>query len=103
MSSAVSCTAAMTFGLELLRAGDAAVKSQIKDFNAKLESTPAFFWTVTEGNDRRTQVNAGRAYVRARLGARTPRYTVQMWTRLGYGPTIGPSPRRELVEHIIKA
>jgi hypothetical protein len=115
--------------------GDAAVKSQIKDFNAKLESTLAFFWMVTEGNDRRTQINVGRAYVRAQLaatldglsmqplsqaleeyaeqarpyaqihellGAQTPRYTVQMWTRLGYGPTIGPSPRRELAEHIIK-
>jgi len=48
---------------------DFAVTSQIKDFNSKLDSTPAFFWMITEGNDRKTQVNAGRAYVRAQLAA----------------------------------
>jgi hypothetical protein len=48
---------------------DSATTGQIKDFNAKIEATPAFFWMVTEGNDRRTQVNAGRAYVRAQLAA----------------------------------
>lgn len=114
---------------------DSAVTSQIKDFKSKLDSTPAFFWMITEGNDRKTQVNAGRAYVRAQLAATRhglsmqpisqalqeypemakayaeihqlldappPRYTVQMWTRLGYAPVIGPSPRRGLKEHIIK-
>jgi hypothetical protein len=39
---------------------DAATTGQIKDFNAKIATTPAFFWLVTEGNDRVTQVNAGR-------------------------------------------
>jgi hypothetical protein len=48
---------------------DTATTQQIKDFNAKIEATPAFFWMVTDGNDRRTQVNAGRAYVRAQLAA----------------------------------
>ena len=48
---------------------DSATTGQIKDFNAKIEATPAFFWMVTDGNDRRTQVNAGRAYVRAQLAA----------------------------------
>jgi Nitroreductase family len=114
---------------------DAAVTSQIEDFNSKLDSTPAFFWMITEGNDRKTQVNAGRAYVRAQLAATRhglsmqpisqalqeypemakpyaeihrlldalrPRNTVQMWTRLGYAPAIGPSPRRGLKEHIVK-
>src|SRR5262249_45922997 len=28
-----------------------AVTSQIADFNSKLQSTPAFFWMITEGND----------------------------------------------------
>ncbi|MBE0589189.1 MAG: twin-arginine translocation pathway signal protein, partial [Hydrogenophaga sp.] len=46
-----------------------ALRGQIDDFNAKLASTPAFFWMVTEGNDRATQINAGRAYVRAQLAA----------------------------------
>jgi len=114
---------------------DYAITSQVKEFNAKLGSTPAFFWMITEGNGRRTQVDAGRAYVRAQLAATSqglsmhpisqalqeypeqaspyaevhqllsappPRFTVQMWTRLGYAPVIGPSPRRGLTEHIIK-
>lgn len=114
---------------------DAATTGQIKDFNTKIDSTPAFFWLVTEGNDRFTQVNAGRAYVRAQLaataaglsmqplsqalqeypeqtvpytdihqllGAPAPRFTVQMWTRLGYAPAIEPSPRRGLDAHILR-
>ena len=48
---------------------DYVTTSQIKDFNAKLGSTPGFLWMVTDGNDRATQVNAGRAYVRAQLAA----------------------------------
>ena len=46
-----------------------ATTSQVKDFNQKLESTPGFLWMVTEGNDRATQVNAGRAYARVQLAA----------------------------------
>jgi hypothetical protein len=48
---------------------DYAVKSQIRDFDAHLQSTPGFLWMVTEGNDRVTQVNAGRAYARVQLAA----------------------------------
>jgi hypothetical protein len=48
---------------------DFATRSQIEDFGRKLESTPAFLWMVTEGNDRATQVNAGRAYARVQLAA----------------------------------
>ena len=33
---------------------------------------------------------------------RQPRFTVQMWARLGYAPAIGPAPRRGLEAHIIK-
>lgn len=115
---------------------DAATTGQIKDFKAKIATTPAFFWLVTEGNDRVTQVNAGRAYVRTQLAATaqglsmqplsqalqeypeqakpyadihallqapSPRYTVQMWARLGHAPAVGPSPRRGLQDHILKA
>lgn len=115
---------------------DFATTSQIKDFNTKIDTTPAFFWLVSEGNDRATQVNAGRAYVRAQLaataaglsmqplsqalqeypeqtvpytdihqllGAPAPRFTVQMWARLGVAPAIEPSPRRGLEAHILKA
>lgn len=112
----------------------AATTSQIKDFNRKIDGTPAFFWLVSEGNDRFTQVNAGRAYVRAQLAATAaglsmqplsqalqeypeqtvpyteihqlldapaPRFTVQMWARLGYAPAIEPAPRRGLEAHIL--
>lgn len=48
---------------------DYATTSQLKDFDKKIESTPGFLWMVTEGNDRVTQVNAGRAYVRVQLAA----------------------------------
>mgnify|MGYP006189148259 CR=1 FL=1 len=115
---------------------DTSTTTQIQDFNANMAATPAFFWMVTEGNDRVTQINAGRAYVRAQLaatavglsmqplsqalqeypeqagpyaeihqllGAPAPRFTVQMWTRLGYAPVIQPSPRRGLEAHILKA
>ena len=50
-------------------ADDYATTSQIKEFDAKLASTPGFWWMVTPGNDRATQVNAGRAYARAQLAA----------------------------------
>lgn len=46
-----------------------ATTSQIEDFNRKLAATPAFFWLLSEGNGRRTQIDAGRAYVRAQLAA----------------------------------
>ncbi len=48
---------------------DYASTSQIKDFGKKLDSTPGFLWMVTEGNDRVTQINAGRAYARVQLAA----------------------------------
>ena len=115
---------------------DPATTGQIKSFNEKIAATPAFFWMVTEGNSRSTQVNAGRAYVRAQLAATAqglamqplsqalqeypeqaqpyadihallqappPRYTVQMWARLGYAPPVGPSPRRGVDAHLMPA
>jgi hypothetical protein len=46
-----------------------ATTSQVKDFGQKLDSTPGFLWLVSEGNDRVTQINAGRAYARVQLAA----------------------------------
>lgn len=46
-----------------------ATTGQIKDFATKIASTPAFLWLVSRGNDRATQVNAGRAYARVQLAA----------------------------------
>jgi len=48
---------------------DFAVTSQIKDFDHKIASTPGFLWMVSRGNDRVTQVNAGRAFARVQLAA----------------------------------
>lgn len=48
---------------------DYATKSQIRDFDAKLASTPGFLWMSSEDNHRVTQVNAGRAYARVQLAA----------------------------------
>jgi hypothetical protein len=49
--------------------GDYATTSQIKEFGAKLDSTPGFLWMVSDDNGRTTQVNAGRAYARVQLAA----------------------------------
>jgi hypothetical protein len=37
------------------------------------------------------------------VGAYRPIQTVQMWARIGYGPPIGPSPRRGLEAHLVKS
>ena len=37
------------------------------------------------------------------LDAPLPRFTVQMWARLGYGPQIEPSPRRGVKAHIVES
>ncbi|MGD8290946.1 MAG: hypothetical protein PVF37_04535 [Desulfobacterales bacterium] len=37
------------------------------------------------------------------LDAPLPRFTVQMWARLGYGPQIEPSPRRGVNAHIVES
>lgn len=49
--------------------GDTATQRQIQNFNHAIDSTPAFYWLISNGNDRSTQVNAGRAWVRAQLAA----------------------------------
>lgn len=46
-----------------------ATTGQIDAFNEQIASTPAFLWLVSQGNDRFTQVNAGRAYARVQLAA----------------------------------
>lgn len=48
---------------------DYATTSQITDFGSKMASTPGFFWIVSEGNSRATQIAAGRAYARVQLAA----------------------------------
>ncbi len=47
----------------------AEIRGQIRDFDARLASTPAFLWLATADNARATQLAAGRAYVRVQLAA----------------------------------
>ena len=54
-----------------------ATTRQIKEFAKKLDSTPGFLWLVTEGNERVTQVDAGRAYARVQLAATAHGLAVQ--------------------------
>ena len=44
-----------------------ATQGQIREFDAITAATPAYFWLITDGNSRRQQVDAGRAYVRVNL------------------------------------
>lgn len=46
-----------------------AIRSQIDAFDKKIDGTPCFFWLVTRQNDRVSQIEAGRAYMRAQLAA----------------------------------
>lgn len=41
------------------------------------------------------------ARVHALLQAPAPRFTVQMWARIGYAPPIGPAPRRGVQAHLM--
>ena len=45
------------------------LKDQIDKFNTRIAGTPAYVWLNTRGNDRVTQLLAGRAYVRVQLAA----------------------------------
>ena len=46
-----------------------ATTSQLKDFDAKIATTVGFLWMVSDGNERATQIAAGRAYARVQLAA----------------------------------
>ncbi len=48
---------------------DYATTSQLDEFNSKIASTTGFMWLISQGNDRLTQVNSGRAYARVQLAA----------------------------------
>ena len=54
---------------EAPKAGDSNIQAQIDDFGKLMKATPAFWWMATPDNRRPTQVNAGRAWVRAQLAA----------------------------------
>lgn len=45
------------------------IQDQVKTFNQHIASTPAYVWLRSDANDRQTQLQAGRAYVRLQLAA----------------------------------
>ena len=45
------------------------LKDQINQFNTRIAGTPAYCWLSTAANDRVSQLQAGRAYVRVQLAA----------------------------------
>jgi hypothetical protein len=45
------------------------IREQLQRFNTHIASTPAFCWLNTSSNDRVSQLQAGRAYVRLQLAA----------------------------------
>jgi hypothetical protein len=58
------------FSRERAMSGDASIRRQTLDFiNPQLAHSPAFAWIATQTNDRRSQLAAGAAYVRANLRA----------------------------------
>ena len=58
------------FTKEQALSGDATVRQQTRDYvNDQLAHTPSLAWIVTHTNDRRAQLAAGAAYVRANLKA----------------------------------
>ncbi|NBU84104.1 MAG: twin-arginine translocation pathway signal protein [Sphingomonadaceae bacterium] len=94
-------------------------------------SARAFGWLVNDNESRLDQINAGRAYVRLNLMATALGLGIHPWSqslqeysemedifrevhdllgqgrrlqmlfRIGYGPQIGPTPRRGLETHIV--
>ena len=46
-----------------------ATTSQLKDFDSKIATTIGFLWMTSDGNERTTQIAAGRAYARVQLAA----------------------------------
>ena len=46
-----------------------ATTSQLKDFDSKIATTVGFLWMTSDGNERTTQIAAGRAYARVQLAA----------------------------------
>lgn len=46
-----------------------AIQGQIRDFDVITAATPAYLWLLSKGNQRREQLEAGRAYMRVALAA----------------------------------
>lgn len=81
-----------------LLAGRAFVRAQLAATAHGLSMHP-LQQALQEYPEQRTQYAA----IRRLLGVQTEGQTVQMWGRLGYGPPVGPAPRRGVDAHILHA
>jgi hypothetical protein len=81
-----------------LLAGRAFVRAQLAATAHGLSMHP-LQQALQEYPEQRAQYAA----VRRLLGVRQAGQTVQMWARLGYGPPVGPAPRRGVDAHILHA
>jgi hypothetical protein len=118
----------------LLDPSSSAFQQGIDMYSEMLNSTPAYAVVTTSSNSRKSQLDAGRRWVRLNLTAvkqglslhpvsqalqeypemaelyaqvhkmlAPAGHTVQMLGRLGYGPTVGASPRWPLEAKIIQS
>ena len=81
-----------------LLAGRAFVRAQLAATAHGLSMHP-LQQALQEYPEQRGQYDA----IRRLLGARTEGQTVQMWARLGYGPPVGPAPRRGVNAHVLRS
>lgn len=81
-----------------VNAGRAYVRAQLAATAQGLAMQP-----LSQALQEYPEVAGPYAQVHQLLDAPPPRQTVQMWTRLGYAPAIGPAPRRGLQAHVMKA
>ena len=81
-----------------LLAGRAYVRSQLAA-TAQILSMHPLSQALQEYPEQKPHYQA----VHQLLGAAERGHTVQMWTRLGHAPAIGPAPRRGLEAHLVKA
>lgn len=58
---------------------------------------------ISQALQESPEVQAPYRAIHELLGAPAPRFTVQMWARLGHAPAVQPAPRRGLGAHIVKA
>jgi hypothetical protein len=81
-----------------LLAGRAYVRAQLAATEYGLSMQP-----LQQALQEYPEQSESHAAIHDLAGARRPAQTVQMWARIGYGPRIGPSPRRGLESHLVKS
>lgn len=83
--------------LAQINAGRAWVRAQLAATAQGLSMQP-----ISQALQEYPEVAAPYREIHDLVGAPAPRFTVQMWARLGYGPQIEPAPRRGVDAHIVR-